>query len=67
MQKQIFDIMVERLKVYPYDVSVIYLKYDLSKKMTEVDFQVKGIDVYKFKLFYNRSWIDAINLARSLR
>ena len=63
MQKQIFDMMVDRLKVYPYDSSCISLKYDLRKRMTEINFKFSGVDEYKFSLFYNRSWIDAIELA----
>jgi len=64
MQKQVFDMMVERLRAYPYDFSVISLKYDLRKRTTEVDFKFSGVDEYKFSLFYNRSWIDAIKLAK---
>ena len=66
MQKQIFDIMVERLKIYPYDLSVISLKYDLTNRTTEMNFKFAGIDNYKFQLFYNGSWLDAINLAKIL-
>ncbi len=62
MQKQIFDMMVDRLKVYPYDSSCISLKYDLRKRTTEINFKFSGLDEYKFSLFYNRSWIDAIKL-----
>jgi len=67
MQKQIFDIMVERLKMYPYSFSIISLKYDLKNKTTEIDFEFSGTDQYKFKLFYDKSWIDAIKLAKALR
>lgn len=63
MQKQVFDIMVERLKIYPYNFSVISLKYDLQKKITEVEFRFSGIDEYKFNVFYNNSWINAVKLA----
>jgi hypothetical protein len=66
MQKQIFDMMVERLKIYPYKFSIISLKYDLSKKNTEINFEFSGADEYKFNLIYNRSWIDAINLAKKM-
>jgi len=60
MQKQVFDMMVERLKVYPYNYSIVSLKYDLNRKTTEIDFKFSGADEYKFTLFYNQSWIDAI-------
>ena len=60
MQKQVFDMMVERLKVYPYNFSIISLKYDLNRRTTEIDFKFSGADEYKFTLFYNQSWIDAI-------
>ena len=52
--------MVERLKVYPYNYSIVSLKYDLNRKTTEIDFKFSGADEYKFTLFYNQSWIDAI-------
>ncbi len=66
MQKQIFDMMVERLRIYPYKFSIISLKYDLSKKNTEINFEFSGADEYKFNLIYNRSWIDAIRLAKKV-
>jgi len=67
MQKQIFDLMVERLKIYPYNFSVISLKYDLTRRNTEIDFRFSGTDEYKFSVIYNRSWIDAIKLAQMLK
>ena len=60
MQKQVFDMMVERLKVYPYNFSIVSLKYILARKTTEIDFIFSGADEYKFTLIYNQSWIDAI-------
>ncbi len=68
LQKQIIDIMIDRLREYGFQTSRIGLHYDKDKALTVFSFQFMGaVDNYTFDLPYHGTWYDALRLALSFK
>ena len=68
LQKQIIDIMIDRLREYGFQTSRIGLQYDKDTALTVFSFQFMGaVDNYTFDIPYHGTWYDALRLALSFK
>jgi hypothetical protein len=66
-QKQVFDLMFDRLRAYGFSTSQISLRYDKTNALTVVAFSFADPDHYTFEIPYHGTWLDALRLAMAFK